>query len=124
MINADDLHHITPRWTEAPHVAIGRDPLARVVREDDGSLSAMISFYTEDRRRAVFSFPCIVGDARTEPVRGDDNSRQLRWGLRRLGLGVWTVYPAVRQPGAFYAYITIVDVPEPPPWEQVPGDPS
>ncbi len=39
-----------------------------------------------------------------------------RWSLVQLSPGVWEVTPSVHVPGQIHAFITLVNVPQPPPW--------
>ena len=44
-----------------------------------------------------------------------------RWGLTRLGPGVWDVKESIVVPGQIHAFVTLVGVPCPAPWENEGG---
>lgn len=46
---------------------------------------------------------------------GEPSHDPPRWVLRQLGPGVWKLAPSMLDV-VLHAYVTIVDVPEPPPW--------
>lgn len=50
--------------------------------------------------------PCIGPTERPE-----------RYGVRRLGSGVWTLEPTLVVPDVMHAFVTITNVPDPAPWE-------
>jgi hypothetical protein len=39
------------------------------------------------------------------------------WGLIQLGSTVWEVHPSVHLPGQLHAYVTLIGVPSPAPWD-------
>ncbi len=47
-----------------------------------------------------------------------------RFVLQRLGPTVWTLAPSLVVPGALHAYVTLVDVPDPAPWEDAARTPD
>jgi hypothetical protein len=85
---------------------------AKVMKEAGGSL---LLLFTRNHLRRPISLSLPVhfdGD----PIAGT----QPRFILWRLGPHVWKLAPSVATP-VLHAYVTIVDVPEPPPWEKKEG---
>src|SRR5580704_5913673 len=85
---------------------------AKVMKEAGGTL--LLLFARNHLRRPV---------SLSLPVHFDGESiigMQPRFILWRLGPHVWKLAPSVATP-VLHAYVTIVDVPEPPPWEKKEG---
>lgn len=111
--------HLILSWTEDQS-----DPrpehVAKIVRQPDGTLS--LNLWLRGARpdgtplpnRLSYTVPVQVGPA-DWPDPG--NARSIRkWGLERIGPGVWVVSPSVWEPGSFHAYVVLRDVPEPAPF--------
>jgi len=110
---------LTPRWTETPMVDPRKEPLC-VVRPDlQGSWSLMLLFPQKDGPPFAIQCPVKGGEPDGEPVKRGDTVigyRMRRWGLRRLGPGVWELSPSIHEKGLVHAYVVLCDVPEPAPW--------
>ncbi|HYE57569.1 MAG TPA: hypothetical protein VD948_03645, partial [Rhodothermales bacterium] len=91
-MNRISVVHLTPKWTEGIMGATGG--VAAKVVTDPAGLTLMLSFPTKGGQRALFSVPCRVGppDPETWEQQGDPIDR---WGLVRLGPGVWNLSPSV-----------------------------
>lgn len=47
-----------------------------------------------------------------------DGVREDRWGLMKLGPGVWDIPESVFVEGQIHAFVTLLGVPDPAPWER------
>lgn len=101
------LHGIM-RWRERPmeEQGLAEPHLGFVQRADDGSWVLLVNLNRVKKRQHHF----FQVDPRPLSRPRD------RWQLLRLGPGVWTVLPSVHVPGQLHAFLTIINVPEPPPW--------
>jgi hypothetical protein len=109
--------HLTPKWTEAIMVDPRREPLCVVRRDPDGQINATLGLPVGRPYPMTLGLPCRVGDPDAD---FDEQGRCLsirRWGLRRLGPGVWQVVPSVVENSyGLHAYVVLCDVPEPAPF--------
>lgn len=117
-MNEIPVLHLTPRWSETIMVDPRREPLCVVRRDPDGQLGGTLAIPVADRPSPVMlGLPCRVGDPDGD---FDERGRCLairRWGLRRLGPGVWQVVPSVVETSiGLHAYVVLCDVPEPAPF--------
>lgn len=90
---------IVLKWAEK----IGQPGTAKVIG------GAVILCAVNHRREAVM----ITVPISKEPAR---IGRDPRWNLRRLGATVWKLTPSIMD-ARIHGYVTLVEVPEPPPWE-------
>lgn len=82
-------------------------PVGHVWRGDDGVWQLAFAVQRgRGRRQRHF----IVVDP--------DGVRQDRWGLLKLGPGIWDVPESVFVEGQIHAFITLTGVPDPAPWER------
>ena len=81
-------------------------PMGYIRREEDRSLLLMWSVPRGNGKRQQFftQVDCI------------EAHRKDRWPLLRLGPGVWDVPTSIFVEGQIHAFVTLVGVPEPPPW--------
>ncbi len=112
--------HLTPKWSETIMADPRHEPLC-VVRRDPNGLSATLSLPAAGRPYPItMGFAVQVGDPDAD---FDARGRCLairRWGLRRLGPGVWQVVPSlVQETYGLHAYVVLCDVPEPAPFVAV-----
>jgi len=110
--------HLTPAWTEE---IVGSSIAAAAKIVEDLTAPAgkkewtmVLGLVDGDGKQHLFSFPCRSGDP--EPFGWKPGMTLSRWGLRRLGPGVWTLSPSVHVHGDLHAYVTVVGVPEPAPF--------
>ena len=82
---------------------------AHVTRQDDGGWELVLAVQrSDDAQRRQRHFVEVVTDGVVRPD---------RWQLVKLGPGVWDVLPSIHVPGQMHAFVTIVEVPDPAPWE-------
>jgi len=93
------------KWSES----IGTAGTAKVVH--DGSSYVLLIFARNHQDAFVSLYTPIHFDG--EP----SEEEPPRWVLRRLGPGVWKLAPSIFA-DQLHAYITVIDVPEPAPWER------
>lgn len=103
---------VVAAWCESAEAALAspRGPhAAHVGRQPDGAwlLALAVQRHDEAQRRQRHFVDVAVGGV----LRAD------RWSLVKLGPGVWDVSPSVVVPGQIHAFVTLVGVPEPAPWE-------
>ena len=115
--------HVIARWTESVPMDPRKISLARVQkrlpRPDEiavvGAHEVLLGLTDNLGNRHLFSCAVIP---RGQPVFADPaKTTILAWALLRLGPGVWTVLPSLEAVDALHVFLTIMDVPEPPPWE-------
>ena len=116
--------HLTPKWSETIMVDPRPEPLCVVRCDPGGVLSGTLTVPAQGRPYPIpFSFACQVGDPDAD---FDERGRCLairRWGLRRLGPGVWQVIPSLVEPRlGLHAYVVLCDVPEPAPFAPDAGE--
>lgn len=82
-------------------------PLGTVVRRTDGRWEAVLSFDRNvDRKQRQRHFVALnVGDVRRHP-----------WDLHRLDVHAWDISPSIHFVGQFHGFVSLVGVPESPPW--------
>lgn len=88
---------------EQRSLAVGH--LGFVKRADDGAWMLFVNVNRTKKRQYHFF--------QIDPT----GSRADCWKLLRLGSGAWTVLPSVHVPGQMHAFLTLTNVPEPPPWK-------
>ena len=99
---------LIPRWVGSVKEVLSahRGPsLCTVWRAANGTWEVVVSV---DRRLGQRQRHFIAVDI--------DGMRSDRWHLIQLGPGVWEVSPSLLVPGQIHAFVTLVGVPEPPPW--------
>ena len=108
-----NVTHLKLRWT--PSVMGSKLLCAASIVRENGGLTLLIGLHDQQLHQHLFSFPCRVGgpDPITWAKQGDALTR---WGLSRLGPGVWSIDPSVIVAGELHAFVTLVDVPEPAPF--------
>jgi hypothetical protein len=113
--------HLTPKWSESIMVDPRKEPLCVVRGDGAGGHSVTLALPVGRPYPLTFSISCRVGDPDGD---FDDQGRCLairRWGLNRLGPGVWQVVPSVVEPSiGLHAYLVLCDVPEPAPFITTP----
>jgi hypothetical protein len=111
-----NVMHLIAQWTDrvigSPASPSASQPLARIVDEGKTLLMGLID---QESRQHIFSFPCRVGPP-LPPTYRKQGDKIESWGLQRLGPGVWNVEPSILIDNIFYAFVTIIGVPEPAPF--------
>lgn len=107
-----EVKHLTPRWTEDIEADERGGAVARIVRADNGDLMALMAAPLHAGGRGAYSFPVRMGPAEVHPV-----TQLITFGLRKLGPGVWAAHPAVEFSPQTSAFVTLIDCPDPAPWE-------
>lgn len=114
----DAVLHLTPKWSDRIMTDPRREPLCTVRVDPGGAISGTLAFPAEGRPYPItLGLACRVGEPDAD---FDEQGRCLairRWGLRRLGPGVWQVVPSIVAPEyGLHAYVVLCDVPEPAPF--------
>jgi hypothetical protein len=115
-----DVILLTPQWSDAIMTDPRPEPLCRVGPDGDGGWSLLLSLpvRTADGGvgRAQLGVPCRPGEPDAVFERGRCVAIS-RWGLARLGPGVWRVLPSVVHEG-LHAFVVLWGAPDPAPWEE------
>lgn len=90
----------------------GKDAVASVVK-DDADWAWRILLATE-RDEKQFYYVIPISSAGWAGKRPDGS---FCWAIVQLGPTVWEVLPSVHIPGQLHAYVTIIGVPSPAPWQ-------
>jgi hypothetical protein len=110
----DDVQLITPRWSERPNADDLFEPTGYVER--DGEEWILYLFIDCEPYR----MPVHAGEPEGEVVDVAPGTKgwaeMKRYGLSRLGPGVWRLTPSLWAPGVLHAFIVLCDVPEPAPF--------
>lgn len=110
---------VTAPWVDHSAADIGEEgsalakntAIAKLVFEDDGSISLLLGWRADDDRphRVIMGHPVHVGPP--DMTKNADGTYAVKtWGLRRLGTGVWAMSPSTREPA--HAWVVVTDVPE------------
>jgi len=113
----EDVQLVTPRWVDwdapvDPETLM--EPVGFVLREGADWMLVL-------RIECQF-YKMPVHDGEPEGTKEDVDlgvkgwGEMKRYGLSRLGPGVWKLSPSLWAPGALHAFIVLVDVPEPAPF--------
>lgn len=97
------------RWAQSVQAvtqAMMGPPVSHVWRDEEGKWQLALSLQRGKKRQRHF--------LDVDP----DGTRQDRWGLMKLAPGVWDIPVSVVVPGQFHAFVTLVNVPDPAPWEK------
>jgi hypothetical protein len=118
-----DVQLVTPRWVDwdAPGAATPEEyleqlaqPIGSVIREE-GEWFLALRIEGE-----FYKMPVHDGEPEGEQEDAAPGVKQWgamkRYGLERLGPGVWKLSPSLWAPGALHAFIVLRDVPEPAPF--------
>jgi hypothetical protein len=101
------------QWVDTPEevtrAAQNEPPLGHVQKEAEGSLLLLWSVPRGNGKRQRFF-------THVDQIESGVARREDRWPLMRLGPGVWDVSTSIFVEGQVHAFVTLVNVPEPPPW--------
>jgi hypothetical protein len=108
---------VVARWVDNPATYVGPDLVAGWWGE---------SGLTFNLAGILLSVPARLGKPAFKRVLAANAgaAEMEAWGLEQLGQGAWDLSPSIQQPARFHGFFTIVDVPDPAPWEPnfiVPG---
>ena len=112
---SDVVLDIVLRWAWAETIgALG----ARVMADEPGNPESAwkLWFVTKNHRGEYVSL-----SARVHFEGKPEEGPPARFVLGKLGPRVWKLAPSVLEQGRLHAYLTIVDVPDPAPWERTDG---
>ena len=125
-----NVTHVIARWTESVPIDPRKISLAKVQkllpRPDQptlvGAHEVLFGLMDNAGNRRLFSVPVIP---KAEPKYADVEKQAIvTWSLMKLGPGVWTVLPSLEVVDLLHVFLTIMDVPEPPPWEEAAQPPT
>jgi hypothetical protein len=113
----DGIAHLKIRWCESISDNSFPGSLAAKVVKDPNGFTLLLkvrAFHQEKNKEVVLFFNNPVDP--TNSQWSGPREKPTAWGMERLGPGVWSLEPSLVIPGLLHAFITLVDVPEPPPW--------
>lgn len=107
--DASAVLRVYARWAKSVPEVAGSPTgpaLCHVWRDEEGKWQLALSVQRGKRRQRHF--------LDVDP----DNTRKDRWGLMKLAPGVWDLPQSVLVPDQIHAFVTLVEVPDPAPWER------
>ena len=82
---------------------------ASLTRDPDGAWIVILTLLRPQGRRH-YTLHFRPNDS------GKPSGERYTWGLARLGPRTWDLTPSVHVPADLHCFVTLQDVPEPPPW--------
>ena len=109
------VHDLVLAWTDDPANDPRPNPCGKIYWATPERLQ--LWFFVRDQfdRKHFFSVDLNGGPNPVMSSDGKPVDGEISWGLVQLGHTVWKIRPSVDTP-ELHAYVTIIDVPFPPPW--------
>ena len=107
--DASVVIRVHARWAKSVPEVLGSPTgpaLCHVWRDEEGKWQLAFSVQRDKLRQRHFMD--------VDP----DGLRENRWALLKLAPGVWDVLPSIVVPDQIHAFVTLVNVPDPAPWEK------
>lgn len=91
----------------------GPHAVASAIKDGNGRWRLLLAIQRDDKQ--FYYTICVARSGQNADGPQPDSSYV--WALVQLGETVWEVMPSVHLPGQLHAYVTLVRVPSPAPWE-------
>ena len=115
----DQVCHLKVNWLEDysdmnfQHAIVGK-----IIEDYKGQWTLLLrvrAFNQQKNKQVVLSFANPVDPFNVQW--SGPREKPTAWGMQKLGEGVWALEPSLVIPDVFHAFVTIINVPSPAPWE-------